>query len=1033
MQRILGVISLISLFVVLLSAQGQEFLHSELRWRTIETSRFLVHYHEGAEWTARTVAAVAESVYAPITSLYRHEPDHKVSIVVRDHDDYSNGAAYFYDNKIEIWAPAMDFEFRGIHPWLQNVVTHELTHIIQIQTAMKLGRRFPALYLQWFGYESERRPDVLYGFPNVLVSYPLSFFLVPSWFAEGVAQYNHPSLNYDYWDSHRDMILRMHMIDGTPLSWEEMAVFGKTSLGNESAYNAWCSLVEHIAATYGVETLEQISRSLSALPRLTIDGAVESVLSKSGEDLFAEWKSKKELQYRLVKEKVRNNPLEGTVIESEGFGNSYPIFSPDGLSILYVSNKGRDFLGESAVYRYNIRTATAQRIIDGVRSKLSWSPDGKSIYYSKITPDNPHWSRQSDLYRFDLDSQKETRLTRGLRAFNPQMSKDGLRLVFSAGSDGTTNIGVSGSDGSGVQLLTQVPSGHQVYTPVWSPDGTEIAFGYSQGHGQVVAMMDARGGAIRLVAERGDCRNPAFSEDGSLLYYSSDRTGIFNLYVMDRVSRTTKQVTNVLGGAFFPAVNSSGDLVYASYSSSGYKIASLPAPDQGLGTINVLRTDSVKEQTARSIPAENRVTHVGPESSREYRNTFSSLSLIPFVRVDNYNPKNKGIDIIKPGFYGVSYDMLNKLSLFGGAALNRKLERDLFVIFEFRDKLPILSSIGLEPVLGLELYNISRKTSSTFTIGNSPELVTTEISYNLFEFTASLRQPVFSEKTEARFWYTLGRYGADIGSFINPNASPGDPGALISSFRNVYFIGNSFNAQVKMDFIRMDVDREINPIGRSLLFRYSYETDKFNPEGEFDFSSGLPVPQYRRFIMHRAEIQWNEHLALPWKRHTFTAGFRAAGILGKTVDSFFDYYAGGVLGMKGYPFYALGGNTIGTASFVYRFPLATKLDFRVLQFYFTKLYGSVFYDMGDAWTGNVPPLKDWKKDAGFEFRLESFSFYAYPTRFFFSGAYGFDRFQKTFSGVQVQYGKEWRFYFGILFGFELGDFSSSVTRLLRMS
>lgn len=1022
MRRILRSIVLFSTVTALLSAQDQEFLHPELRWRTIETSRFLVHYHEGAEWTARTVAAVAESVYTPITSLYRHEPDGKVNFVIRDHDDYSNGAAYFYDNKIEIWAPAMDYEFRGIHPWVQNVVTHELTHIIQIQTAMKLGRKFPALYLQWFGYESERRPDVLYGFPNVLVSYPISFFLVPSWFAEGTAQFNHPSLKYDYWDTHRDMILRMHMIDSTMLNWEEMAVFGKTSLGNESAYNAGFSLVEHIAATYGAEALERISRSLSSFPRLTIDGAIESALEKTGDELFAEWKSKKGHEYELLKEKITRDALDGSLIERDGFGNAYPVFSPDGSSVFYISNKGKDYLGESAVYQYDIREGKSQRIIDGVRSRLSVSPDGKTLYYSKITSENPHWSRLSDLYRFDLNSRKETRLTHGLRAFHPQLSRDGSQLLFSMGSDGTTNVGIARSDGSEVRQVTDVPDGFQVYTPVWSPDGSEIAFGYSEGHGQIVVIMDSKGGVMKPVAEGGDCRNPIYSEDGSRLYYSSDRTGIFNVYAMDRTSGESIQITNVLGGAFHPAVNGVGDLAYASYTSAGYKIAFLPDSAQ------TSSPDGLEADTDRTRPPDYEWPPFGSEPSREYRNTFSSLTLIPFLRMDNYNPKNKGIDIVKPGLYGASYDMLNKLSLFGGAALNRKLERDLFVIFEFRDKLPILSSLGLEPVLSLELYNISRKTTSTFTIDPSPKLVETEITYNLFEFTASLRQPVFNDRTEAKFWYTLGRYGADIGSFLNPNAAPGDPTALVSSFRNVYFIGNSFNARLTMDYIRPSVDRDINPVGRTVLLRYSYEIDKFNPEGEFDFSSGLPVPQYQRFVLHRGELQWNEHLALPWKRHTITVGLRAAGIIGKTVDSFFDDYAGGVLGMKGYPFYALGGNTIGTASLIYRFPIVTKLNFRVLQFYFTKLYGSVFYDLGNAWTGSVPPLKDWKTDAGFEFRLESFSFYAYPTRFFFSGAYGFRQFEKTFSGVPIQYGKEWRFYFGVLFGFELGDIQASVSR-----
>ncbi len=1026
MQRVLRSISLLLLVPAVLHTQDQEFLHPELAWRTIETSHFLVHYHEGAEWTARTVAAIAESVYAPITTLYHHEPDQKVNFVIRDHDDYSNGAAYFYDNKIEIWAPAMDYEFRGIHPWVQNVVTHEFTHIVQIQTAMKLGRRFPALYLQWFGYESERRPDVLYGFPNVLVSYPISFFLVPSWFAEGAAQFNHPSLQYDYWDTHRDMILRMHMIDGTLLNWEEMAVFGKTSLGNESAYNAGFSLVEHIAETYGVEVLEKISRSLGSFPRLTIDGAIESVLGKTGNELFEEWRAKKELEYRLLKEKIAGNRLEGTLIESEGFGNFYPVFSPDGSTMFYISNKGKDYLGESAVYQYEMRTRSSRLIVEGVRSRLSVSPDGKSLYYSKITSQNPHWSRLSDLYRFDLDSNKETRLTHGLRAFHPQISSDGSLLLFSMGSDGTTNVGIAKHDGSDVRQVTDLPDGFQVYTPVWSPDASEIAFGYSDGHGQIVVTMDPKGGVMRPVAESGDCRNPVYAEDGHRLYYSSDRTGVFNVYALDRSTGETAQVTNVLGGAFQPAVNDNGDIAYASYTATGYKIAFLA------DSVRALALNPVETETSNRRPPDYQWPPFGSEPSREYRNRFSSLTLIPFLRVDNYNPKNKGIDIVKPGLYGVSSDMLNKLSLFGGAALNRKLERDLFFIFEFRDKLPIFSALGLEPVLSLELYNISRKTTSTFTIDPSPKLIETEITYNLFEFTAGLRQPVFNERTETRLSYTLGRYGADIGSFVNPNATPGDPSALISSFRNVYFIGNSFNARLAMDLIHPSVDRDINPVGRTVLLRYSYEIDKFNPEGEFDFSSGLPVPQYQRFVLHRGEFQWNEHLALPWKRHTLTVGLRTAGIIGKTADSFFDDYAGGVLGMKGYPFYALGGNTIGTASLIYRFPLATKLNFRFLQFYFTKLYGSVFCDLGNAWTGSVPPFKDWKTDAGFEFRLESFSFYAYPTRFFFSGAYGFNRFQKTFSGVEVQYGKEWRFYFGILFGFELGDIHHSVTRMLTV-
>ena len=188
-------------------AQDDEFIHPELQWYTIETKHFLIHFHDGAERTAKVVAKIAEEIYEPITSIYGHKIDQKVSIIIKDYDDYSNGVTYFYDNRIEIWASALDFELRGVHNWLRDVVTHEFTHNVQMQVAMKFGRRVPAVYFQWLGYEKESRPDVLYGFPNVIVSYPFAGVNVPAWFAEGVAQFNHPDLNYDYWDTHRDMIL----------------------------------------------------------------------------------------------------------------------------------------------------------------------------------------------------------------------------------------------------------------------------------------------------------------------------------------------------------------------------------------------------------------------------------------------------------------------------------------------------------------------------------------------------------------------------------------------------------------------------------------------------------------------------------------------------------------------------------------------------------------------------------------------------------------------------------------------------------
>ena len=191
--------------------------HPELNWQTIETEHFSVHFHDETKRSAEEAAAVAETIYEPVTAFYEFEPDSKTQIIIQDVDDISNGAAYYYDNKIIIWALPLNFDLRGSHRWMNNVITHEFTHIVQIGAAMKYPRRFPASFIQLMNYEDEKRPDVLYGYPNIIMSYPLPGVSVPPWLAEGTAQFMYPGAEFDFWDSHRDMIVRDRILNNNLL------------------------------------------------------------------------------------------------------------------------------------------------------------------------------------------------------------------------------------------------------------------------------------------------------------------------------------------------------------------------------------------------------------------------------------------------------------------------------------------------------------------------------------------------------------------------------------------------------------------------------------------------------------------------------------------------------------------------------------------------------------------------------------------------------------------------------------------------
>jgi len=179
---------------------------------------------------------------------------------------------------------------------------------------------------------------------------------------------------------------------------------------------------------------------------------------------------------------------------------------------------------------------------------------------------------------------------------------------------------------------------------------------------------------------------------------------------------------------------------------------------------------------------------------------------------------------------------------------------------------------------------------------------------------------------------------------------------------------------------------------------------------------GFLEPLYNVFKFHRVELNWKEYIGLG-KGQTLTAQFRAGSILGPPVPDFFDYYLGGLIGMKSYPFYAVSGNELGWINLTYRFPLFRNIDTRIGHIYVDKIYFSVYGDFGNAWTGNMPSLNEFKKGAGAELRIKLNSFYLFPTSLFFNASYSFDRFSRKILGETVTYGKEWSFYGGILFDF----------------
>jgi hypothetical protein len=244
----------------------------------------------------------------------------------------------------------------------------------------------------------------------------------------------------------------------------------------------------------------------------------------------------------------------------------------------------------------------------------------------------------------------------------------------------------------------------------------------------------------------------------------------------------------------------------------------------------------------------------------------------------------------------------------------------------------------------------------------------------------------------------------------------------IPTIRYDYLKGNSLQLKVAMNGLSQDIHKDINPSGGFYLFaKGAMESNQFLKGFDTSGEKALGLENYDTYFYYTIDLSSEFYFKNPLiESHAIGLHFKG-GYIDRKVNSFFNNFAGGILGMRGYPFYSLEGRQKIIGSLTYRMPLHRNMDFKLGHLHFHKLYLGFFYDYGGAF--DEIALKSFKRNAGFELRLETFSYNLFPTRFFFQAAYTFDE-ADNFDKVQdelVVYPKEWRFYFGALFEFDLRE------------
>ena len=557
----------IALLVVLCLGFSSQALARDpaLRWWTLRTPHFHVHFQQGAEQLASQVARDAEQALARVSKKLGHRPSGRIELVISDATDSANGFASLLPyNHIEIFATPPDdmSELHDHDGHLRQVLIHELAHLAHMDKVTGLP--------SWINLVLGRTV-----FPNGAQ---------PGWFTEGLAVHTETSLSSA--GRIRSSLFRMYLrtaaLAGRFPTLDEMTGDTKRWPQGNNAYLFGGFFVQYLADRFGEQALTALSQHMSGmLIPWALNMIARKVMGLGYPELFDSWRSQVVRQAEAKLAELEREGLSASrPLTNKGQRQLAPRISPGGGQVLYYSAPRDDW----PKLRLIAKDGSADRMLLKVNSEggAAFDPAGQFLIFAQAEIYQQFYVF-NDLYRFDLVTGRVRRLTHGARSRSPDVSPDGRRVVFSRGQLGANQLMELDLADLRIRPLTQPEQGRPVYTPRYDPRGGRVV--YSQARpdgGRDLILIDLGSGQTRaLTNTRTMDMQPAFTPDGSRIVFASDRTGIFNLYAFDLGSDRITRLTNLVTGAFSPdpAPDGSG-IAYVEYGPEGFDVVWMDWPSR---------------------------------------------------------------------------------------------------------------------------------------------------------------------------------------------------------------------------------------------------------------------------------------------------------------------------------------------------------------------------------------------------------------------------------------------------------------------
>lgn len=612
-----------------------------LKWRTIETRHFRLHYEPGLEAWTQDVARHLESIREAVAARVDYANPRKIDLIIEDPFNVPNGNAWpsLVQPAMRFWAtpPAPSSVLGHSRGWGEILSVHEYAHLAHLTRPSR--QPFAGLIA------------ALGGLPVG----PLVFS--PAWVTEGYATVIEGELTGAGRPNGvaRPAILRQLALEGYLPSYGDLNGTERFN-GGSMRYLVGSAYLEWLQEQRGDSALPQLWRRMTARESRSFDEAFQETFGDPASVLYGRFAADLLAKSHEARKRMAAAGMaKGSLAQHWNWYVGPPAVSPDGKLIAVRRSSAEDgarllILNRRETAGNDDSTKIAERLERDPLDLAPYRPYPRALKVEhKLAPtagaayDNPRWFRDGqrllvtrsvpradgrirpDLFLWQPEFGSIRRVTKAAGIVVADPFPDGRRAAALTCGGGTCGLVIVDlADGS----LRDLAAGeiNRAYHGVRvSADGRRVATARQRGADWEIVVIDAERGSVQRVGpDDGATRHSPSWESDSTLIVVSEASGVPSLERIHLDQRPAVVVARTTGIATAPDVGPDGAVWWLDMHARGYdlrvteagtRVAALPPLDSALypATRRVSRR-LARDFAAQPLP-EPRRYGIGPFSA----------------------------------------------------------------------------------------------------------------------------------------------------------------------------------------------------------------------------------------------------------------------------------------------------------------------------------------------------------------------------------------------------------------------------------